>query len=115
MSCGPARSEWRTLDATDCRRGVSLTARQVHYSGGMSLATVTSMGRVTIPKDVRDALRIRQGDRLVFVVLDDGTVHIRRHGVDVRDLYGMVETDRTLTVEEMDGAIEHHVSREEGA
>jgi AbrB family looped-hinge helix DNA binding protein len=71
----------------------------------MSIATVTSKGQVTIPKDVRDALGIKQGDRLEFVVQEDGSLRVRPLKVDIRDLFGILETDRHVTVEEMNEAI----------
>jgi antitoxin PrlF len=42
----------------------------------MKMATVTSKGQVTIPKDVRDAAGIREHDRVVFVV--QGSVILMR-------------------------------------
>jgi AbrB family looped-hinge helix DNA binding protein len=39
--------------------------------------TVTSKYQVTIPKEVREALRIRKGDKIAFVPTRDGYV-IRR-------------------------------------
>jgi len=71
----------------------------------MSLATLTSKGQVTIPKDVRDRLRLRAGDRLEFVVEDDGTIRVRRRSVDLLSLVGMFKADRHVTVEEMNEAI----------
>ena len=71
----------------------------------MSTATMTSKGQVTIPKDVRDRLRLRQGDRLEFVVEDDGSVRMRRRSVDIWGVIGMIKTDRHVTVEEMNEAI----------
>ena len=38
------------------------------------LATVTSKGQVTIPKAIREALGIRQKDKLLFVLEDDRVV-----------------------------------------
>ena len=40
------------------------------------LATLTSKGQVTIPKAVRDALGLRQGDQLSWE-LEDGSVRVR--------------------------------------
>jgi AbrB family looped-hinge helix DNA binding protein len=37
----------------------------------MSLATMTSNGRITIPKDVRDSLKLAPSDR-VLVTVEDG-------------------------------------------
>jgi AbrB family looped-hinge helix DNA binding protein len=40
-------------------------------------ATITSKGRVTIPADIRKSMRLKEGERVVFTVLDDGTTVIR--------------------------------------
>jgi antitoxin PrlF len=40
------------------------------------LATITAKGQVTIPKAIRDALNLRQGDQLRWD-LDDGGVRVR--------------------------------------
>lgn len=37
----------------------------------MSSATVTSKGQLTVPKDVRDKLGLRSGDRVVFELEGD--------------------------------------------
>lgn len=42
-----------------------------------ALATVTTKGQVTIPSEVRKHLDINAGDKVVFVVGDDGSVGIR--------------------------------------
>ena len=39
--------------------------------------TVTVRGRVTIPKDMRDFLRLRPGDRVDFEFADDGSISLR--------------------------------------
>lgn len=38
----------------------------------MATATLTSKGQVTIPKTVRDALRLREGDKVDFMVTENG-------------------------------------------
>ncbi len=53
-----------------------------------ALATVTSKGQLTIPKSVRDALGIDQGDRVVFRV-EDGCVLLAKT-VDLLDLAGTI-------------------------
>jgi AbrB family looped-hinge helix DNA binding protein len=42
----------------------------------VELATLTAKGQVTIPKLVRDALGLRQGDQLSWE-LEDGAVRVR--------------------------------------
>ena len=42
----------------------------------MELVTLTDKGQVTVPKPVRDALRLQQGDQLNWE-LEDGSVRVR--------------------------------------
>jgi AbrB family looped-hinge helix DNA binding protein len=71
----------------------------------MSTATVTSKGQVTIPKDVRDALNLRQGTEIVFAVQPDGTVLLRPKTKSLRDMGGMLKAKRHATIEDMNDAI----------
>ena len=69
----------------------------------MPSATINSKGQLTLPKAIRDLLRLGAGDRVDFVVKDDGTVVLRPATVDVRDLRGMLHRKglTPLTIEEM--------------
>jgi antitoxin PrlF len=40
-------------------------------------ATLTSKGQTTIPKEIRDSLHIKAGDRMTFTLLPNGTVLMR--------------------------------------
>lgn len=40
-------------------------------------ATLTSNGRTTIPKEIRDGLDMKPGDRMTFTLMPDRTVQIR--------------------------------------
>jgi antitoxin PrlF len=40
-------------------------------------ATLTSKGQTTIPKEIRDGLQIKEGDRMTFTLLPNGTVLMR--------------------------------------
>lgn len=42
----------------------------------MELATLTAKGQVTVPKSVREALGLQQGDQLSWE-LEDGSVRVR--------------------------------------
>ena len=69
-------------------------------------ATLTSKGQVTIPKAVRDALHLRTGDRLDFILEADGTVRVMPITGSVKRLKGMLpKPPRALTLGEMDDAI----------
>lgn len=52
-------------------------------------ATVTSKGQITIPKSVRDALGLREGDRLLFRLRRSEAVIAKT--ADFLDLAGSVE------------------------
>ncbi len=72
----------------------------------MPSATLTSKGQVTIPKTVRDELGLREGDRVAFRVLDDGTVVVEPETIDLLDLAGaLIPRRKGVTVADMDDAI----------
>jgi antitoxin PrlF len=54
-------------------------------------ATLTSKGQTTIPKDIRDSLGIKPGDRLTFTVLPDSTVLLRAKTRRLADLAGRLK------------------------
>ena len=43
----------------------------------MSEATLTTKGRVTVPRDIREKLQLVTGDKLMFQRLSDGTLIMR--------------------------------------
>ena len=53
-------------------------------------ATLTSKGQATIPKEIRDCLGMKPGDRIVFTLLSNGTVVIRAKTRRVGDLAGVL-------------------------
>jgi AbrB family looped-hinge helix DNA binding protein len=73
----------------------------------MPSATVTSKGQITLPKVIRDLLRLDKGDRVDFVVQDDGTVVLRPATVDARELKGLLHRKglKPLSVEAMNAII----------
>jgi antitoxin PrlF len=40
-------------------------------------STLTTKGQTTIPKDIRDSLGLKSGDRITFTMMPDGTVQMR--------------------------------------
>ncbi len=72
------------------------------------LSTVTSKGQITIPKQIRDRLRLQAGSRVEFHVDRQGRVTMRpRKNVDIRELKGIVRSRRKtpVSVDEMNEAI----------
>ncbi len=78
----------------------------------MPSATVTSKGQITIPKEVREELGLRVGDRVAFRVLDDGRVVVEPETIDLRELKGVLKPKRTgVTLAEMEAAIRAQASK----
>ena len=51
-------------------------------------AKVTSKGQVTIPIDIRNGLALSAGEKVVFTMLDNGTVVMRSKNRSVQELSG---------------------------
>jgi len=72
----------------------------------MSEAKMTSKGQVTVPKDVRLKLNLKPGDRVLFIVEDDGAVRLRAANRDISSLVGLLPPPkRKATLEEIDASI----------
>ncbi len=73
---------------------------------------MTSKGQLTIPKEVREALHLTPGDRVLFVVRPDGVAEMRPQSVDLRDCVGMLGSKgKHLTVEQMNEIVGRAASR----
>ena len=77
----------------------------------MTIATLTSKGQITIPKEVRDALGVGAGDRLEFVAQEKGVYKVVAATRDVRHLKGMIaKPAKPVTVEAMNRVIARRAS-----
>ena len=54
------------------------------------VATLVSKGRITIPKEMRDSLSMKPGDRMTFTLLHDRTVVIRVKNKSITRLAGVL-------------------------
>lgn len=54
-------------------------------------ATLTSKGQTTIPKEIRDSLDMRPGDRMTFTLMPDETVVMRVKSKSVTELAAMLK------------------------
>ena len=82
----------------------------------MPEATLTTKGQVTIPKRVRDHLKLETGARLDFIIEDDGTVVLKPVTRHVRELAGLLHRPGRppVTVDEMNQSIRAHLRRRFG-
>lgn len=73
----------------------------------MTVATITSKGQTTIPKEIRDHLKLHRGDRIDFVIDDSGRVLLRPATSDVKELDGILHRPgmKAISIEEMSRTI----------
>ncbi len=73
----------------------------------MSIATVTTKGQITIPKEIRDYLKLETGSKVEFVIDESGNVKIVPLNVSIEALSGVLHRPgmKSATVEEMEAAI----------
>lgn len=69
-------------------------------------STLTIKGQTTLPKDIRDGLNLSAGDRIRYIMLDDGQVRLLKVG-SVQRLAGLLfdEDREAVSLEDMDAAI----------
>jgi len=69
----------------------------------MNAATLTSKGQTTIPKEIRDSLGMKPGDRMTFTLMPDGTVIMRVKSKSIVALAGVLHKKgrKPLSVEQL--------------
>ncbi len=78
----------------------------------MTTATLTSKGQTTVPKEIRDHLHLRPGDRIEFVIEQDGRVVVVPASFDAADLAGALpRPKRTVSLDKMKAAIQKRGAR----
>ncbi len=73
----------------------------------MAVATLTTKGQVTIPKEIRESLHLHSGDKIEILVKECGEAVIRPICQKVDDVFCKLKNinQKTLSVEDMDQAI----------
>lgn len=67
----------------------------------MALATMTSKGQLTIPKEIRTLLDLRPGDRVELIPDRDGQVVMKRVQLrSLKDLFGILPAGSIPATEE---------------
>jgi antitoxin PrlF len=70
-------------------------------------STITAKGQTTVPKEIRDRLKLKPGDRIEYVVEADGRITLKAKNRRMADFAGILgkPPGGPLTIEEMDDAI----------
>jgi antitoxin PrlF len=72
----------------------------------MSESRMTSKGQITVPKAVRVRLNLKPGDRVLFIVEEDGAVRMCAANKDISSLRGILPPPkRKATIEEIEASI----------
>ena len=73
----------------------------------MASATITSKGQVTIPKEIRNHLKLETGSKVNFVIDENGEVKVIPFKVPVEELSGILHRRdiKAATLEEMEISI----------
>jgi AbrB family looped-hinge helix DNA binding protein len=78
----------------------------------MAISTITSKGQTTIPGEIRRHLKLKAGDRVEFLVEEDGKVVLVPATVEVSELKGLLApAPRRVSLEQMDAAIRRRAGR----
>ena len=72
------------------------------------LATLTSKGQVTLPKEIRERLGLTAGSRLDFSIDDNGELRVRPVATTALGLAGLLRRpgQPPVTIEQMNEAVE---------
>ena len=74
----------------------------------MITSTISSKGQVTIPKKIREFLKVGTFDKIVFIPLEDGRVLITNKQNPAIALFGMLKhraPQKAVSVEDMKTAV----------
>jgi len=74
----------------------------------MLVSKITTKGQITIPKKVREFLKVTTSDKVEFTLLENGKVLLTSEQNSARELFGMLKHRKQrqpVAVEQMEAAI----------
>ncbi len=73
----------------------------------MAESIISTKGQCVVPKKIRDYMRLNPGDKVDFVIREDGEVYVRPVILDVRELKGQMKKPgrKPVSLEEMEKAV----------
>jgi AbrB family looped-hinge helix DNA binding protein len=77
----------------------------------MALATITTKGQLTIPKDIRDSLKLNTGDKVEIFISDKREAIIRPISKKVDEIFCKLHKPgrKAVSFEEMEGAVRNRM------
>ncbi|RPJ04132.1 MAG: AbrB/MazE/SpoVT family DNA-binding domain-containing protein [Deltaproteobacteria bacterium] len=84
------------------------------YFGGnlMNKAKITFKGQVTIPKEVRNSLDIKEGDSVIFVIQKDYAVLKPLKKKSLKDFYGVLPATQPYSgMESVREKVHHKIAK----
>jgi len=79
----------------------------------MAQSIITSKGQVTIPKKVREKLHLQRGDKVDFILREDGSAILQPMAKSVEDVFGMLakKNGKSFSTEEIDDQLKKAIKR----
>jgi len=73
----------------------------------MAESTITTKGQCVVPKKIREYMRLKPGDKIDFVIREDGEVYVRPVIRDVRELKGQMKKSgrKPVSLKDMEKAV----------
>jgi len=69
-------------------------------------STLTSKGQLTVPKEVRERLKLKTGDKIQFMINKEGKIELSPIKVRLKDLKGILPPPKKkVTLKDMENAI----------
>ena len=69
-------------------------------------STLTSKGQLTVPKEVRERLKLKTGDKIQFMINKEGKIELSPIKVRLKDLKGILPLPKKkVTLKDMENAI----------
>jgi antitoxin PrlF len=64
----------------------------------IGISSISEKGQVTIPKEIRDILALKAGDKVVFVMEEDNEIAIRKATGSTKKLSSILENQKTWKI-----------------
>ncbi len=69
-------------------------------------STLTSKGQLTVPKEVRERLKLKTGDKIQFMINKEGKIELSPIKARLKDLKGILPLPKKkVTLKDMENAI----------